>query len=166
MTRRGLPTITEGGLTLRPLRAEDLALTRAWRNHADSRRWFNSTDEVTEEGHLAWFQSYLERHNDFVFITEADGTPIAQSALYDIADGEAEFGRLLVSPDARGRGYAHAVTALTLRCADEQLGLERVRLEVKPDNVRAIAAYVRAGFTVAEGLEGTGGATVMIRKRT
>jgi RimJ/RimL family protein N-acetyltransferase len=150
---------------LRPLGREDLDMTRAWRNHPDSRRWFNTTAELSEEGHRAWFASYEQRDNDYVFITEIDGVPVAQSALYDVNGSAGEFGRLLVSPEARGNGLSHIVIGLTLRCADEILGLEALRLEVKADNDRAISAYQRAGFELASNELGTDGALVMMRAR-
>ncbi|PZQ89725.1 MAG: N-acetyltransferase [Leifsonia xyli] len=155
MTSVSIIPIEQGTARLRMLEAADLVTTLEWRNHPESRRWFLSTDLVTLESHENWFAGYLGRDDDYLFIVEDQGTPVAQVSLYRIRwdRGEAEFGRLLVAPAERGRGLSHLVTALCLRAA-EQLGLGRLRLEVKVDNVRAIRGYERAGFRAAEGVSG------------
>ncbi len=146
MTSAGMRPFVDGDASLRMLVDADLPQTLAWRNHADSRYWFLSTDEISEDQHRAWFSRYLARSDDYVFIMEVDGRPLAQVSLYGIAAGEAEFGRLLVDPDERGRGLAHRATQLCLRVAAEELALHRLVLEVKGDNEPALRAYHRAGF--------------------
>lgn len=155
MTFSPLPVVDDGNIRLRPLREADLPVTRAWRNHPDSREWFLSTALVTEEGHEGWYRGYLGRTDDAVFIVEADGAPVAQVSLSDIAvaEGTAEFGRLLVDPDRRGQGISHLATALCIRAA-EQLGLRVLTLEVKASNARALRAYERAGFVRAGEADG------------
>ena len=163
MTAAVLAPIAEGDAVLRMLAPADLERTLAWRNHPDSRDWFHSTGEIAPGQHRAWFERYLERDDDYVFILEVGGRPVAQAALYGIADGGAEFGRLVVDPAARGEGHSHRAIALCLRAARE-LGLARVHLEVKPGNARAIAAYKRAGFEVDGGAVGRDGSVVMRRE--
>lgn len=154
MTSRGIDPIVDGNAVLRPLRADDLPTTLEWRNHPDSRRWFLTTEPIEPEQHRQWFERYLEREDDHVFIVELDGRPAAQVALSDLARPRAEFGRLLVDPDQRGQGLAHRATELCLRAAREQLGLTEIVLEVKHDNAPAVRAYERAGFVETERHDG------------
>lgn len=165
MTKAVVFPIVEGETTIRPLEQADLPLTLAWRNHPESRAWFHSTELIAPKQHEAWFDKYIDRLDDFAFIVEITGEPVAQVALYDIADGSAEFGRLLVDPDARGRGISHIATRLCLRIADEVLMLDEVHLEVKRKNARAIVAYERAGFLTDPNSTGTAGSLVMRRVR-
>lgn len=165
MTRRELAVVVDGDAVLRPLRAADLELTRQWRNDPDTRRWFHSSDPITADGHRAWFDSYLDTDDDFVFVAEVAGEPVGQVALSDITPQDAEFGRLVVDPARRGAGLSHRVILLCLRIADDEFRLPRVHLEVKPENDRAIRGYERAGFHPVEGVAGTGGAIVMERRR-
>jgi RimJ/RimL family protein N-acetyltransferase len=165
MTAEVLSPIVDGDAELRMLTADDLPLTLAWRNHPDSRRWFHSTAPIAPDDHAAWFSRYLNRADDYVFVIEVAGEPVAQVALYDIANGTAEFGRMLVSPEARGRGISHRATKLCLRVADEVLGLSQTHLEVKRDNVRAIRAYEAAGFQAVQDADGLDGSLVMRRPR-
>jgi RimJ/RimL family protein N-acetyltransferase len=165
MTAGTIAPLVDADVSLRMLESTDLPATLAWRNHADSRAWFHSTDPITETQHRDWFARYLERDDDYVFVLDAGGVPVAQVSLYDIADGSAEFGRLLVDPAARGRGLSHRAIALCLRVADEVLLLERVHLEVKRDNVRAIRGYEVAGFRADDTRTGTHDSLVMERAR-
>lgn len=165
MTSAGVAPLTVGDATLRMLTADDLPLTRAWRNHPDSRSGFHVSDEIGDEQHRAWFENYLRRDDDYVFVMEVAGRPAAQAALYDIADGAAEFGRLVVDPATRGVGLSHRVIDLTLAIADDTLDLAEVHLEVKPENARAIAAYERAGFVHDASAVGQHGSLVMRRTR-
>jgi RimJ/RimL family protein N-acetyltransferase len=164
VTSATIAAIVDGDATLRMLAEADLPTTMAWRNHPESRRWFHSTAEVSTEQHAEWFRRYLERDDDYVFVLEIGGAPVAQVSLYDVRGGTAEFGRLLVDPAARGRGISHTAVALCLRVADGVLDLSETHLEVKPDNTRAIAAYETAGFRVDDARAGTAGSLVMVRE--
>jgi len=140
---------------LRPLAEPDLPLTRAWRNEDDTRSWFFDSGPVTEEQHAAWFRSYRDRDDDFVFvIEEAQGAraPLGQVSLYriDWESARAECGRLIIRGSMRGRGLAREATRLLLDLAFGRLGLETVWLEVYADNARAIAAYEACGFVVTQ----------------
>lgn len=146
MTRKAIAPVVDGDAVLRLLEHADLADTMRWRNHADSRRWFHTSDPISGEQHRAWFDAYLQRADDYVFVLEIDGTRVAQASLYDVDATSAEFGRLLVDPTRRGAGVSHRAIALCLRVADDSLRLKRVHLEVKRANTRAIRAYANAGF--------------------
>lgn len=150
MSALRLEPLTEGAVALRMLGRDDLATTLAWRNDPGSRTWFHSDDVIAWESHVAWFEGYLGRDGDHVFILEDEGRPAAQVSLYRVTDGSAEFGRLLVDPDARGKGYGNLASRLCLQVADERLGLDRVHLEVKRDNAAAIKIYEGLGFVVEE----------------
>lgn len=165
MTSASFAPLARGAARLRLLETSDLTTTLAWRNHPDSRPWFLTSDAITPEGHAAWFRNYLEREDDYLFMVEQDGARVAQVSLYRIepALGRAEFGRLLVDPERRGRGVSHLATELCLEAA-QQLGIHTLTLEVKADNTRAIRAYERAGF-VATG-PASGKLITMVRRST
>ncbi len=58
--------------------------------------------------------------------------------------GHVELSAICVRPEARGKGYAAALTARLMRLAFE--GGEVPFLHVRPDNVGAVALYKRLGF--------------------
>jgi len=137
-------------VSLRLLTESDLPLTMAWRNKPRCRIAFRYAHLLSPAGHLAWFRSYLDRDDDFVFVIEekASRRPVGQIALYRIDRKErtAELGRLMIGEDAAlGRGFALEAIGLAGRAA-RSLCLGRLTLEVKTGNEAALRLYLKAGF--------------------
>lgn len=135
-------------IRLVPLSAEDSEKMRVLRNR--NRHCFVYSGEIGKKAQAAWYESYLNRPDDYMFsvIYEPAGAWIGAVGFYDIADGEAEFGRLLVDGAAVGkRGLGVIVTKAACQIGFEQMGLHRIRLEVYADNTAAIKTYERAGFS-------------------
>ena len=139
-----------GGVHLRPLRREDLPMTLAWRNRDDVRIRFKSSAPIEAAQHAGWFEAYIDKPGDHVFIVEHEGRPVGQAAIYAIDAGarEAEVGRFVVAPGEGGKGYMRAAIAGLVALASREWGLRRVYLEVFADNERAVRLYGSLGFTV------------------
>jgi diamine N-acetyltransferase len=155
MPKRDVEPIVSGRVRLRLLRESDLETTRAWRNQDHIRRWFFTSDVISEAQHHAWFEGYRQRDDDFVFIVEETETirrPVGQAALYhvDWVSRRAEFGRLMIGEAAaRGLGLGRLATAALTRFALTTWGLDEVYLDVLETNARAIAIYEQCGFVVS-----------------
>ena len=140
------------GVSLRLISAEDLTITLTWRNREDIRRHFIKSDIISWERHLSWWEEYLTKNNDFVFIIEEReklNRPVGQVSLYniDLENHEAEYGRLMIGDnEARGKGLARRATELLITWAFNPLEIKRIYLEVFKDNTIAISLYRRCGF--------------------
>lgn len=147
---KAIEAVSGEALHLKPLVHEDLPYTLAWRNRDEARVWFKHSEPVTEAQHQGWFESYLHRGDDMVWVVWAKGRRVGQVAAYDIdhASGNAEVGRFLAAPEAMGRGYMQRACTLLLDYCRERLNLRRVYLEVLPGNERAIRLYKGLGFVV------------------
>ncbi|MFG2582796.1 GNAT family N-acetyltransferase [Streptomyces malaysiensis] len=78
-----------------------------------------------------------------------EGRLVGHASLRLAADGlSARLGRVLVAPDARGRGYGTGLLTQVLTLAFARLGLERVELGVFARNGNAVRLYERLGFRV------------------
>jgi len=108
---------------------------------------FRSTAPVSPETHASLLSRYFSPDNgDRWFVIEAHGTPVGAIMLHEpLAGGEAEWGRLVVSPEARGHGYGRRALALLVEHA-RQLGLSRLRCEVLAGNAAAETVYRDLGF--------------------
>jgi RimJ/RimL family protein N-acetyltransferase len=152
VTKRELPVYESDQINLRLLEEKDLTLTCAWRNQDAIRKWFLDSNIISEDQHKAWFSQYQERDDDFVFIIEQKGEnflPIGQISLYKIdwISQRAVFGRLMIGEiSVRGKGIAKIATNLVLKIAFRDLDIKEVTLEVRSDNLPALAVYRDCGF--------------------
>ncbi|MBP1858235.1 GNAT family N-acetyltransferase [Rhizobium herbae] len=63
------------------------------------------------------------------------------------------YGGLALLSQARGRGLGLAIVTLLMKLASEELGLAKLLLEVRHDNLVALKVYHAAGFRVVGTLE-------------
>jgi diamine N-acetyltransferase len=168
MLKCDIPPIESGQLRLRLLERSDLPMTLRWRNQDHIRRWFIHSDLISSDQHERWFEEYLQRDNDYLFIIEETsqfGKPVGQISLYNI-DWEhkrGEFGRLLVGePEAQCKGIAKEASSLLLNYAFTTLGFDEVELSVRTDNKPALAMYLTLGFRE---INESNGVRTMLRRR-
>jgi len=134
-----------GELQLRPLEEADLENVRLLRNR--NRQWFVYSGEITQERQKTWYQQYLLQDGDYMFSAFYRNIWIGAAALYDTADGQTEFGRLLVDRVAAGRGgLGTEITKAICQIGFEQLSIKTICLEVYTDNIPAQVTYLKAGF--------------------
>lgn len=134
-------------LNLVPLTENEVELIRQWRMlYKES---FYDANEITPEQQQIWYKKYKESPTDRMYIiTLKNGEKIGTMALYeiDIQTRTARLGRVLLTDEGRGRGYAEEAVKLLLDYADNSLRLYRVTTDTYIDNIDAIAIYARAGF--------------------
>jgi RimJ/RimL family protein N-acetyltransferase len=137
-----------GEVRLREVTLEDAALLYRWRMEPHARRMFRDTNVVPFGVHEAYLRRYFQPDNaDRWFVAEALGEPVGALALYDFsADGtEAEWGRFVLAPEHRGRGWGRKSLELLIEYA-RSAGVRRLRCEVLADNAVAAGLYHRLGF--------------------
>ena len=140
-------TLFKEGLLLRPLEEKDLATTLQWRNQDDIRKNFFHKDIISYEQHHTWFEKYITKNDDMVFVGELNGEIIGQLAIYDInvSTKKAEVGRFIISPKYAGRGYMKKLINLLFELCST-LKIETLYLYVIPTNYKAISLYQKLGF--------------------
>lgn len=136
-------------IRLREVTPADAADLYRWRMDPETRRQFHDTREVPYETHLAFVRRHFEPANtDHWLIVEASDEPVGAIALYDFSpDGaEAEWGRFVIAPEHRGKGWGRRSLELLIDHARE-IGVRRLRCEVLAGNTAAEELYRRLGFT-------------------
>lgn len=120
-------------------------------------------DDRYRERYLAWVDRCTDANERTVQVAERDGgvvgygfvLPESMAHIWDAA----VLNELYVAPDYRGTGVADDLMDAALSVArDQDLPLDRLVLDVDPDNERAQAFYDRWGFEpwgemVARGLQ-------------
>lgn len=153
-----------GEFVLKPMEEADIEKMRLLRNR--NRNWFVFSGQITREEQKAWYQRYLAQEGDFLFSAFYRDRWIGAGALYDVADGQAEFGRLLVDRTAAGRGgLGTEITSAICQIGFQQLSLQAIYLEVYTDNIAAQITYLKAGFKAVGLLEDSGGRKMLRMER-
>jgi RimJ/RimL family protein N-acetyltransferase len=137
---------------LGPVQREYLPRYVEWLNDWETGRYlvpgvptlFNLEDETD------WFERRRKDHDNFVFaiLTLAEHKLIGNCGLHQVdwKNRTGVFGIVIGDKDYWSRGYGTDAVRTLLRFAFEQLGLNRVELEVYDYNPRAVHAYEKAGF--------------------
>lgn len=149
MIGSGPTEISDGDFRLREIRREDSESLYRWRMGEDARPMFVNGAVVPFETHQAYLERYFQPENtDRWFIIERRGAPVGTLAFYDLdpEQGEYEWGRLVVAPEARGHGAALAALRLLMRYG-RLIGLRRIRSEVLETNHRVTATQDELGMT-------------------
>jgi RimJ/RimL family protein N-acetyltransferase len=137
---------------LGPVQREYLPKYVEWLNDWDTVQYLlpGIPQPVTLEAETDWFEARPRERDSVVFAILAlpDRNLIGNCALnkIDLKNRTGMFGIFIGDKDYRNRGYGTDATITLLRYAFEQLGLNRVELEVYAFNPRAIRAYEKAGF--------------------
>lgn len=138
-------------ISLYPLKMEELEKMRALRNR--SRHSFVTSKEITGEEQRRWYESYLNRENDYLFSVYYRESWIGAVSIYDVdpIEEKAEFGRLMIDREAAGAGGLGAeATKTACQIAFQQLGIKTIELEVYADNIPAQITYLKSGFVPEE----------------
>lgn len=122
------------------------------RNRDEVRKWFRSSDRVSEADHEKWMAQYWSRGDEKIWVLLCDDRVIGAGALYGIKPehATANFGRLMTEPSSRKTHYGAG--RMILRHAIEyarHMGISRLLLEVKQNNRPARNLYQSEGFALA-----------------
>jgi pseudaminic acid synthase len=137
--------VTDRGLRLRRVHADDLDLLFRWVNDEDVRLGSLDSAPVTYETHVAWFEDRCRRHDCVMFIALNGQEPVGQ-VRFDLAG---EGATIDISIDRAHRGHGYASDVLGLACDALRFAaphVHAVTAHVKPNNAASRGAFARAGF--------------------
>jgi RimJ/RimL family protein N-acetyltransferase len=144
-----LPTLTDGVVTLRPRRPDDVDAIVAACQDPEIPRWTMVPSPYTREHAEEWL-AHADPRSVHLLAVDADDRLLGSFSVMEI-DAERGYGELgyWVAAEARRRGVAtRAVTLLRGRAAD--LGLRELEIMTEPENV-ASARVAEPGFTRVDG---------------
>ncbi len=127
-------------VTLRPARATDIALLRAWRNDDQAVRFSGTARRVSAAEHARWLSAHLADPTTLLWVAEEDGDPVGQARI----DRDGDVGTVSISVAARHRGRGVAVAILRAVIGVDSAA--RLRALVRPANVASLHAFARVGF--------------------
>lgn len=148
MIRSGPEVIVRGRTRLREITSDDIPVLYRWRMSPDAREMFVNTAPVPFPVHEAFVAAYYsDRNDDRWFVIEVDRVAVGTLALYGFSeDGRsAEWGRFVIDPSHRGRGWGTVALGLLIQHAYD-LGVRRLHCRVLAGNMAAERIYARFGF--------------------
>jgi UDP-4-amino-4,6-dideoxy-N-acetyl-beta-L-altrosamine N-acetyltransferase len=133
---------------LRPLALTDLRRCVKWFSDPEVIRFLGRNSPVTMAEEERWFRDYERRTDEQIFAIEVEGDHIGNLGLHKIdrIHRKAEVGIVIGEPTFWSKGYGTEAMRLALRYGFDDLGLNKVSLDVLETNVRAIRTYERLGF--------------------
>ncbi len=140
---------------LGPLHRRDL---REWRSvRAANRRWLGEWEATSPEGESSGttFTALVRHYNREAragrmvpFVIRSDGRLVGQMHLFGLSGGSllsCAAGYWVAETEA-GRGVAPTALAAAVDYAMGDLGLHRVEVNIRPDNVASLAVVRKLGF--------------------
>lgn len=142
---------------IRPLEEKDSQVSYVWRNDPKVWEFTGSRPDrvITAEIEKQWINKVLQDRTSrrFAICVKTTHQYIGNVQLTSIDETEkkAEFHIFIGERDFWGKGVATQATKELLRYAKNELNLKVVYLFVSPQNVAAVRAYQKNGFTFAPG---------------
>ncbi len=129
----------------------DIEPMAAWRNDPEVSKYFFDPRQVSVEEQRRWVEHLHGRRDELLFIIAPavnSDRPVGSVGFteIDLENKRAEFGRFLIEPSSRGKGFGSEALFLSLRYAFSDLKLRRLYLEVYEWNASARSLYERFGF--------------------
>lgn len=135
-------------VTLRPATEFDLEYIIYLRNQGDTYKRFYSGKKFTFHETLEWFRS-RDPETNRIYMAVEDDLLVGTCSIYDIKEGCAEVGRIMVNELMRGQGLGARILCAATDEAKE-LGLEELHAHIMPDNVASQKAFLKAGYQANE----------------
>lgn len=137
-------------VTIRPLQEQDAYTSVKWRNDLEVFKYTGNTYDhiITIQSELDWIHKVIANHNDYRCAILADGVYVGNIYLTDIGDGCATYHIFIGNRDYWGKGVAREASLQIIDYGFKDLKLDKIVLEVKRQNERAIKLYLSLGFVI------------------
>jgi len=128
---------------LKSVAEEDAAIICELRNKSSNNKYLSSNAPIQASQQLAWIKNYLLQPDGVYFIiTDNFFAPIGTISLYNLQNGNAEFGRYICE------NALQAIEAeyLLLKYGFEEMGLENIYCKTVCENQKVWKQHLRFGF--------------------
>ncbi|WP_418374571.1 GNAT family N-acetyltransferase [Agathobacter sp.] len=132
-------------LYLRRANSEDCDLLFKWANDSLVRANSFSTDKISYEEHVRWFDRLMQRKDCLQYIFMDECIPVGQARI-TICDDVAEVGYSICS-EKRNSGYGSKLLKLVVDAVHKELPeVTKIVGKVKSENIASQKAFAKAGY--------------------
>lgn len=133
-------------ITLRTIDVDDLENLRIWKNN--HRNAFFYKEIITADAQKRWYDGYLEREHDFMFIIRHNDLPIGCIAFRRFDDRIDIYNVIMGCKEMGGKGYMGTALRMILdKAAQRYPGLPLTLMVLKENP--ALHWYLKNGFSKA-----------------
>lgn len=135
---------------IRPLQEKDAYMSVKWRNDPEVFKYTGNTydHEIKIDTELEWIRRVISNHNEYRCAILADNRYVGNIYLTDICDDCATYHIFIGDKNYWGKGVAREASRQIIDYGFKKLNLNRIVLEVRKQNERAIQLYQSLGFVV------------------
>jgi RimJ/RimL family protein N-acetyltransferase len=134
-------------LTLRQAVESDSESLLEWRNDATTKAFSLSSDEVTREQHVAWFNKALQDKSCLLIIGEVLGDPIGMVRINILDHSGLGQVSINLNPDFRGRGISRQLLGASLLFGTRILdNISKYSADIHVENVASQKIFNSVGF--------------------
>ena len=139
-------------VTIRPLQEQDAYTSVQWRNDPEVFKYTGNTydHEIKIGTELEWIRRVIANHKDYRCAILADGVYVGNIYLTDIGDGCATYHIFIGNKYYWGKGVAREASCQIIDYGFKELKLNKIVLDVKKQNERAIKLYLSLGFVILD----------------
>lgn len=145
-TDRVLMRLKGEKLRLRKVVEGDCRLIWEWANDPEVRRASFSSEHISWEEHIKWFEAKHQNRSCYFFIAVDDNDAPTGLARLELTSGlEAEIG-VSVAKEQRGKGCGSLLISMATETLFSISSVEKVHAFIKPFNQASMKAFTQAGF--------------------
>ncbi len=142
---RVVEEITKSRIELRPADESDCRMIYNWANDEIVREASFSTETISWDNHVEWFQTKLKDSGCEIYIAHnEDGIQLGQ-VRFEMDHNDAIIS-ISLDPACRNKGYGRQIIAMGTRKIMERRNVEQVRAMVKKSNIASLRAFKNASF--------------------
>jgi RimJ/RimL family protein N-acetyltransferase len=147
------PTLHGERIFLRPMRIDDAEHVVRWRNDSETLANIFTSEPITVESQMEWFNSPRENRLDYVICLKDSKKPVGTVNFtnVDMENLKAEAGKLLGEKSARGKGLAKEAFTVWISFGFRELGFNRIYIRTMVSNTVNIQLNKKLGF-IEEGV--------------
>jgi RimJ/RimL family protein N-acetyltransferase len=132
---------------LMPLAESHLASTFQWLNCDHIQEGFLIEPPPDYESHVRWFRSSATHQNGKNFAVESENGHVGNCGLKSINNKHHTCELFIyLGPENHGKGYASAALKELCSFAKVELGMRKIHLHVRTDNIPALFLYLKNDF--------------------
>jgi UDP-4-amino-4,6-dideoxy-N-acetyl-beta-L-altrosamine N-acetyltransferase len=114
-----------------------------WRNNENIKKWMHTTEDISLENHLIFLESLKRDKSRLYFIVKRG---VENIGVIDLTNINSDFANIGVYSNPYLFGMGNFLMNQLIYYAFEKLNLNKIKLEVFSDNIKAIKLYDRFNF--------------------